>query len=62
MGYIEAASTIEIMVAAGLGLDVSHLKVIYDRSVDERRGFWRYFTANPYALDIVDAAKFSALT
>lgn len=61
MDYIEAASSIEVAVAAGLGLDVTLLKVIYDRNVNDRRGLWRHFNSDARALDVIEAAMFKAL-
>ncbi|MBO9879658.1 N-6 DNA methylase [Xanthomonas sp. D-99] len=54
MDHIDAASTIEVTIAAALGLNSSHLNVIYDHASSDRRGFWRYIKANPQVRRVVD--------
>jgi hypothetical protein len=53
---IAAASTIEMLVAKGLGLSPIHMEGIYDPDRTHRRGFWRYFDADPSAMSVVEAA------
>ncbi|AME23710.1 hypothetical protein AXG89_07480 [Burkholderia sp. PAMC 26561] len=52
---LAAAAFIEIAVARGLSLTRKHLEAIYDEDRSDRRGFWRYFDANPDAGRIVEA-------
>src|SRR5207253_5221303 len=50
---VEASATIEFVVARALGLSREHLQAIYDLDRSDRRGFWRYFDAEPTAHNIV---------
>jgi hypothetical protein len=54
---VGAAATVEILVARGFGLSQRHLACIYDESRGNRRGFWRYFSSTPHALEVVRAAR-----
>jgi hypothetical protein len=45
---------IEREVAAAFGLTGDMLRRIYDDSADDRRGFWRYFRADPRAREVVN--------
>jgi hypothetical protein len=50
---LQAAATLEQLVAGGLGLGNRHLETIFDVSRSNRRGFWRYFDAEPTAASLV---------
>ena len=54
LSAIDAAAAIEISVAKGLGLSRENLLTIYDSDKSDRRGFWRYFAADPAALNVVE--------
>jgi hypothetical protein len=51
--YVEAHSVIETEVANGFGLTLEMLHQIYDADRLHRRGFWRFFEAEPRALEVV---------
>ena len=53
MSEIEAAAQLEILTARGLGLTRQDLEAIYQYDRGDRRGFWRYFDAEPRALLLV---------
>lgn len=53
---VAAKALIEAAVAKGFGMKVSHLRSIYDTDRTDRRGFWRYFDANPQALLVAQEA------
>ena len=52
-GKVEAAATIEHVISQALGLTKADLGAIYDADRSDRRGFWRYFDAEPEALAVV---------
>ncbi len=45
---------VEAIVAAGYGLGASHLRQVMDSNRDDRKGLWRFFAANPGALEIAE--------
>ena len=53
---IDAAATIELLVAQTLGFSAEQLGVIFDPDPSDRRGFWRYFAGNQQALAVVKRA------
>lgn len=50
--YVASAAAIEVIVARGYGLTQSDLQVVYDRSPQNRRGFWRFFSDNASASEV----------
>lgn len=50
---MSARVTVEREVAAGFGLTNDALRHIYDDARTERRGFWRYFAAEPRSREVV---------
>ena len=53
---LQANVTIESSVARGLGISGNQLSAIYDSDKADRRGFWRYFDAEPNALKVAHEA------
>lgn len=50
---IEAAVVLEVLTARGLGLSRWDLEAMLENDRGDRRGFWRYFDAEPQALQVV---------
>lgn len=46
-----SAGRIEAVVATGYGLHAGHLRRIMDSSTNDRKGLWRFFAANPEAVE-----------
>jgi Eco57I restriction-modification methylase len=46
------AGRVEAVVARGYGLGAAHLRQVMDAGVDDRKGLWRFFAANPEAIEI----------
>lgn len=53
MSEVEAAAQLEVLTAQGLGLARPDLEAIYQYDRSDRRGFWRYFDAEPSAFEVV---------
>lgn len=53
---IEAAATLEVLVAKGLGLGASQLQDVFSADKADRRGFWRYFDKNNFAQAVATRA------
>lgn len=51
---IEAAAQLEVLTARGLGLTRLDLEAVFQQDRSDRRGFWRYFDAEPQALEVVE--------
>jgi hypothetical protein len=49
----DAAARLEVLTARGLGLARQDLESIYQHDRSDRRGFWRYFDAEPQARQVV---------
>ena len=50
---VDAAAQLEVLTARGLGLTRQDLEAIYQHDRSDRRGFWRYFDAEPQAVQLV---------
>lgn len=51
--FVDANVSIEHEVALGFGLTRSMLSLIFDDGRRDRRGFWRYFEAEPRSREVV---------
>lgn len=54
--YVSASAEIEVLVARGLRLGKRDLELMLANDRSDRRGFWRYFEAEPCALEIARRA------
>lgn len=53
---VEAAARLEVVVAKGLGLSAEQLVEVFSHDRSDRRGFWRYFDADPFARQVTRLA------
>ena len=50
-GSPPSAGRVEAIVAAGYGLEAEDLSRVMDTGAEDRKGLWRFFAANPEALE-----------